>query len=72
MPLPASDVAPNPWFSWSYVEDNLDTLVAAGQEHVMITMAAMGLSILIAVPLAILVRVWETLKTPTLVVSGLL
>ena len=38
----------------------------------MITLAAMGLSILIAVPLAILVRVWEPLKTPTLVVSGLL
>lgn len=72
MPLPASDVAPNPWFSWTYVQDNLDTLWAAGQEHVMITLAAMGLSIAIAVPLAILVRIWRPLKTPTLVISGLL
>ena len=38
----------------------------------MITLAAMGLSIAIAVPLAILVRIWNPLKTPTLVISGLL
>ncbi len=72
MSLPAVGEAPNPWFSWSYVENNLDTLVAAGQQHVALTVFAMGLSIAIAVPLAVLVRTFAPLETPTLVVTGVL
>lgn len=72
MSLPAAEAAPNPWFSWAYVVDNLDTLVAAGRQHVLITLAAMGLSIVVAVPLVILVRTWRKAETPMLVLTGIL
>ncbi len=72
MPLPAVGDAPNPWFSWSYVENNVDKLVAAGQQHVALTLCAMGLSIAIAIPLAIMVRTFRRLETPTLVFTGVL
>lgn len=70
--LPAAEPAPNPWFSWSYVQDNLDILVAAGKEHLLITLGAMSLAFLIAVPLAIVARVWRPLMNPTLAISGIL
>ena len=70
--LPAAEPAPNPWFSWSYVQDNLDILVAAGKEHLLITLGAMTLAFLIAVPLAVMTRVWRPLMSPTLAISGIL
>jgi len=72
MPLSAVGEAPNPWFSWTYVENNVDKLIAAGEQHVLITLAAMGLSIAIAVPLAVLVRTWRPIETPMLVLTGIL
>lgn len=72
MSLPAVGDAPNPWFSWTYVENNVDKLVAAGQQHVALTLCAMGLSIIVAVPLAVMVRTWRPLETPTLVFTGVL
>lgn len=72
MSLPAAEPAPNPWLSWSYVVDNLDTLRAAGEQHVAITLTAMALSIAVAVPLAMLARTWRVTETPMLVVTGIL
>ena len=72
MPLPAVGEAPNPWFSWSYVENNVDKLISAGEQHVALTLCAMALSIAIAVPLAVIVRTWRPLETPALVFTGVL
>lgn len=72
MPLPVAEPAPNPWFSWSYVQSNVDTLVAAGEQHIFITVAAMALSIAIAIPLAVIARTWRPLETPLLVTTGIL
>ncbi|CAN5310609.1 ABC transporter permease [soil metagenome] len=46
----------NPWFSWSYVRDNADTILAALQEHVILTVVSVLLGALIALPLAVLAR----------------
>ncbi|HVQ89213.1 MAG TPA: ABC transporter permease [Actinomycetes bacterium] len=48
-----ADAPPNPWFSWSYVHDNADTLLAATQEHVYLTIASILGAFLIGLPLAI-------------------
>jgi osmoprotectant transport system permease protein len=72
MSLPAVGDAPNPWFSWTYVTDNVDKLIAAGEQHVALTLCAMALSIAIAVPMAILARMWRPLETPLLVTTGIL
>ena len=52
----AQDEAPNPWFSGSYVSDNWHTIVGYLGEHVRLTVAAVLLGTLIALPLALLAR----------------
>jgi len=52
----AQDEAPNPWFSGSYVSDNWHTIVGYLGEHVRLTIAAVLLGTLIALPLALLAR----------------
>jgi len=64
--------APNPWFSWNYLEHNTDDLITAGREHVFITVAAMVLAVGVAIPLTLLVRRFPRLQTPVLAGSGLL
>jgi osmoprotectant transport system permease protein len=68
----APAAAPNPWFSWAYLQANADDLLAAGREHVLITLAAVVLATAVAVPLALLVRRFPRLQVPVLAFSGLL
>lgn len=64
--------ADNPWLSLSYVQDNWDRLVAAGQEHVLLTVGSVLLALLVAAPLAVLVRRFRRLQGPVLGLSGVL
>lgn len=73
MILPVDDdAAANPWFSWSYVTSHVDKLVAAGREHLAITVAAVALALVVSVPLALLVRRYRRLQVPVLALSGVL
>lgn len=62
----------NPWFSWSYLQSNADDLVLALREHLEITFAAIGLALLVCVPLVLLVRHWPRVQAPVLAFSGVL
>ncbi len=64
--------ASNPWLSWSYVQDNWAELVAAGKEHILLTVGAVVLAIVLAIPLAMLVRKVPRLSGPVLGMSGVL
>ncbi len=64
--------ASNPWLSWSYVQDNWAELVAAGKEHILLTVGAVVLAIVLAIPLAMLVRKVPRLSGPVLGLSGVL
>jgi osmoprotectant transport system permease protein len=64
--------APNPWFSWSYVRDNSDAILAATRQHVTLTVEAVLLGIVVAFPLALLARRFIPLTTPILGLSGIL
>lgn len=46
--------APNPWFGTTYLEDNYDDVLAALQEHIVITVAAVLLGLVVSIPLALL------------------
>ena len=75
MPTPGSAVsteAANPWVSWDYVSTHVPELIAAGREHVLLTVASVGLAVLVAFPLAVLVRRYRLLMAPVLTVSGVL
>jgi osmoprotectant transport system permease protein len=52
----AVDAAPNPWFDPSYVTENWDTIMRYLGEHVRLTVAAVLLGALIALPLALVAR----------------
>jgi osmoprotectant transport system permease protein len=52
----ALDEAPNPWFDPGYVVDNWDTIMGYLGEHVRLTVGAVVLGALIALPLALLAR----------------
>lgn len=64
--------APNPWFSWDYVSTHIGALLTAGQEHLMLTLTSVALAIVVAIPLALLVRRFRRLEAPVLALGGVL
>jgi len=78
MPLPLSagqlrsDPPANPWISWRYVRDNADTILAALREHVELTVQAVILAALVALPLAVLGYWFRPLTGPILAGTGVL
>lgn len=70
--LDETDLPPNPWFSWTYVTDHVDELLAAGKEHLLITLASVALAMVVAIPLALLVRRYPRLRGAVLGLGGVL
>ncbi len=68
----AVDAAPNPWFDLSYVTDNRESILRLLGEHVRLTVAAVVLGALIALPLAVLARRSRWLAGPVLGASTLI
>jgi osmoprotectant transport system permease protein len=62
----------NPWFSWRYVRDNVGTIVPALQEHVTLTVQAVVIAALVAIPLAVIAYWFRPLAGPILAFSGVL
>jgi osmoprotectant transport system permease protein len=54
--LVSSGSPPNPWISVDYVRQNSDVLIAATRQHIELVGLSVGFGLLIAVPLALLVR----------------
>jgi osmoprotectant transport system permease protein len=62
----------NPWFTWSFVRDNSDAIQTALREHVTLTLETMVVSLVIAVPLALVAHRWKWLAGPIVGVTGVL
>ncbi|MFY1652637.1 ABC transporter permease [Solwaraspora sp. WMMB762] len=62
----------NPWFSGQYVRDNWSTIVAALTEHVTLTVQAVLIATLLAVPLAVVAYWFRSLTGPILALTGVL
>ena len=45
--------APNPWFSWAYVQANRDDITTALTQHVLLTVEAVAIAALVVLPLAL-------------------
>ena len=69
--LLAVEEAPNPWIDPSYVVDNWHTILAYGVQHVRLTVLAVVIGSLIALPLALLARRSRWLSGPVLGLSTL-
>lgn len=62
--LAAPDDPPNPWFSWSYVQQNTDSIREALIYHVSLTARAVALAALVAIPLSIIAYWFRPLAAP--------
>jgi osmoprotectant transport system permease protein len=62
----------NPWFSWAYVRQNFHTLVDALQQHVELTLAAVAVAAVLAIPLAIVAYRTQWLAAPILSAAAVL
>jgi osmoprotectant transport system permease protein len=71
-PVLAYDAPANPWFSWQYVHDNRDALLAALREHASLTAEAVVIAAVVAIPLAVLAYWFRRLTGPILALSGVL
>jgi osmoprotectant transport system permease protein len=67
--LGAVDQAPNPWFDLSYVIDNWTTILGYLGEHIRLTVAAVVIGVILALPLALLARRSRFLAGPVLALS---
>jgi osmoprotectant transport system permease protein len=63
---------PNPWVSLGYVRDNWGDIAAALTQHVTLTVQAVAIALLIALPLATLARVERRLTAPVLGLAAVL
>lgn len=68
---PADDPR-NPWFSWEYLRQNIDSLRDALEQHVTLTLLAVAVAAIIAIPLAVVADRVRWLSGPILAVSGVL
>jgi osmoprotectant transport system permease protein len=71
-PTLAEDAAPNPWFSWSYVTDNGSTILRYLGEHVRLTVLAVLIGAVIALPIALLARRFRFTAAPLLGLSTII
>ncbi|QOC89981.1 ABC transporter permease [Micromonospora craniellae] len=62
----------NPWFSWQYVRDNSETVLAALRDHTTLTLRAVLIAALIAIPLAVVAYWFRPLTGPILALTGVL
>ena len=67
-----AEAPPNPWFSWQYVQRNGADIVSALEQHVTLTVEAVAIAFVLALPLAALAHLRPRLAGPVLGVAGVL
>lgn len=77
MPLVAAGgttalAAGDPWVDWGWVVDHVDDIAAAGRQHVELTLIAVAVGFVLALPLAVAVHRWRLLATPVVGLTGVL
>lgn len=65
-------VIKEPWVRWDWVGRHTALILSALREHVELTLIAVGVGLLIAAPLALLIRRWRWMQTPVLSLTGVL
>jgi osmoprotectant transport system permease protein len=62
----------DPWIRWDWVARHLDTIVAALIQHIQLTVLAVGIGVLIALPLGLLGWRQRLLRGPIFSLTGIL
>ncbi|RHA44373.1 ABC transporter permease [Cellulomonas rhizosphaerae] len=67
-----ADTPPNPWFSWDYVQRNHADITEALGQHVSLTLQAVAIALLLALPLAALAHTRPRLAAPVVGAAGVM
>jgi len=70
--LAVTSAPPNPWLSWSYVQNNQADILTALSQHVTLTVEAIAIAFALALPFAALAYLRPRLAGPVLGVAGVL
>src|SRR5436190_1634463 len=68
----AVGVAQDPWIRWDWISRHLDVIGAALIQHIELTVIALGLGVLIALPLGLLAWRKRLFRGPVFSVTGIL
>lgn len=60
------------WMDWSWVADNTDVIYSAAREHVILTVLAVGIGLVVSLPLALVAVQRRWLLAPVLGIAGFL
>jgi osmoprotectant transport system permease protein len=60
------------WLWWDWVSRNTDLIRSSLEEHVILTVAAVGLGLLIALPLGVAATRWPRIYGPALAITGIM
>jgi len=60
------------WLWWDWISRNTELISSSFREHVILTVSAIGLGLLIAMPVGIAAARWRWLYAPSLVFTGIL
>ncbi|TMD17176.1 MAG: ABC transporter permease [Chloroflexi bacterium] len=60
-----------PWIIWSWLFTHVQLFIDAIQQHLLLTVIAVGVGLAISLPLAVLAHRWRRLRNPVLSVSGI-
>jgi osmoprotectant transport system permease protein len=74
-PVPGSAVLAvfhEPWVRWDWIGRHTQLILSALWQHVVLTGIAVGVGLLIAAPLALLIRRWRVMQGPVLSLTGVL
>ena len=61
-----------PWIRWDWVSSHTDVIAKALREHVVLTLIAVVVGLLISIPLAMVARRWHSFEAPVLSATGIL
>jgi osmoprotectant transport system permease protein len=61
----------DPWINWSWLSTHVPTVLAAVQQHVILTVLALAGGVAIALPLGIAAHRWTNLRLPSLTGFGI-
>jgi osmoprotectant transport system permease protein len=62
----------DPWIRWGWVQRHTDDIAAAMRQHIELTVIAVGIGSLIAIPLGVIAARHHRLLTPILGITGIL
>ena len=60
------------WLWWDWISRNTDLIWSSLREHVILAAGAVGLGLLISIPLGVVAARWRWLYAPVLAITGVL